>query len=68
MLDWVEQAFSLLGLNWHGKVCEESSLVARKREPYVGDHSHIRRICGWNPSTSFERMVELIVAQCGERA
>jgi len=66
VLDWVEQSFGLLGLDWREKVRENSSLVKRKREPYVGENSRILRHCGWSPSTSFERMVELMVSRCGE--
>jgi GDPmannose 4,6-dehydratase len=60
VLDWVEEAFALAGLDWRKHVREDKALAARSRPKMAGDISRIREACGWSPSTSFERMVELI--------
>lgn len=60
VLDWVEKTFELAGLDWHEHVREDASLLAGRRVPLVGDASRLREVTGWTPSTTFERMVELM--------
>lgn len=60
VLDWVEEAFALAGLDWRKHVREDIALAARERPSLIGDISRIREACGWTPSTSFGRMVALM--------
>ncbi|EFL50799.1 NAD-dependent epimerase/dehydratase [Solidesulfovibrio fructosivorans JJ]] len=55
--DWIENSFSLLGLNWRDHVWEDATLMRRKKVPLRGDISAIRNELGWMPSTTFEQMV-----------
>lgn len=52
-------AFTTLGLNWKNYVVVKKELI-RKEEPIelVGDSSRARKILGWQPKISFEKMIE----------
>lgn len=63
VMDWVEKAFALAGLDWQEHVREDAGLSVRARPAYVGDFSKIRTLCGWTPTTNFDRMIELMFEQ-----
>ncbi|MBN1853108.1 MAG: GDP-mannose 4,6-dehydratase [Pirellulales bacterium] len=60
--DWVERAFSHVGLDWHDHVLFDESLV---RQPDIntlcGDTSRARRELGWIPAMSFDELVMMMV-------
>jgi GDPmannose 4,6-dehydratase len=60
--DLVECAFSYLGLDWQDHVRVDPALV-RPPEPVqlVGDPAKARRRLGWEPRTSFEQLIRLMV-------
>jgi GDPmannose 4,6-dehydratase len=59
----VEIAFARAGLDWREYVHIDESLVRGKAELHnlVGDPSKARQKLGWEPSLSFEQLVELLV-------
>jgi len=60
--EFVEVAFSHLGLDWHRYVEVNSTLVQKKsRNTLFGDNSKIRSLTGWKPTKSFEEIVEHMV-------
>jgi GDPmannose 4,6-dehydratase len=60
--EFVEIAFSTLGLNWHQHVSEKSGLVAKPQShSLIGDTRKLRELTGWKPSLSFIEMVETLV-------
>ena len=61
VLDWIRLAFEKVGLNWEQYVREDSSLLKRKKAILVGDGSKLFRYTGWEPKTSFEEMVSLMM-------
>jgi GDPmannose 4,6-dehydratase len=64
--EFVEIAFSSLGLDWRKYVTEQRSIALQRREGLVGDSSKLRRLTGWTPTLDFERMVRLLAAQAEE--
>jgi GDPmannose 4,6-dehydratase len=60
--DWLDIAFSHVGLNWREYV-KFDQRFARAADPVslVGDASRARREIGWNPSVTFEEMVRMMV-------
>lgn len=59
--DWIRLSFENVGLNWEQYVREDSSLLKRKKAILVGDSSKLFRYTGWEPKTSFEEMVSLMM-------
>jgi GDPmannose 4,6-dehydratase len=59
----VEIAFARAGLDWREYVHIDESLVRGKAELHnlVGDPAKARQQLGWEPSLSFEQLVELLV-------
>jgi len=57
VLDWVEEAFALAGLDWRKHVREDTTLGKRRRAPLIGNPARIRDTCGWRPETGFADMV-----------
>ncbi len=68
VLDWVEEAFALAGLDWRRHVHEDASLGRRRRAPLVGDAARIRDACGWRPTTGFADMVRRMYEAAGNAA
>lgn len=60
--EWVELAFSHVGLNWQEHVQIDPELV-RPAEKFVrrGDASKARQVLGWQPLVGFEELVKLMV-------
>jgi GDPmannose 4,6-dehydratase len=59
--DFARLAFSRLGLDWRDYVVEDKKIITRKTGRLVGDNSKIKRVLGWQPQTSFARMVDNIL-------
>jgi GDPmannose 4,6-dehydratase len=60
--EFAEKAFEVVGLRWEDYVHTDDKLY-RPAEIHElrGDASKARRVLGWEPSTSFERIVEIMV-------
>jgi GDPmannose 4,6-dehydratase len=60
--DWLEVAFTHVGLDWRQYVRTESRLL-RKADPVrlVGNPALARETLGWSPRTSFDEMVRVMV-------
>jgi GDPmannose 4,6-dehydratase len=60
--EFVEIAFSQLGLDWKNHVRVDESLIARKANALlVGDSSKLRERTRWTPKTSFEDMISNMI-------
>jgi len=59
--DMIEIAARYLDLDWRRVVVENPALLKRVSLPLSGDPSRLRERTGWIPSTSFRRMVEILV-------
>lgn len=55
--DFVDCAFSTLGLDWPLYVKENNFSIQRTRGKLVGDYSKLRDNTGWVPSVSFKQMI-----------
>jgi len=60
--EFVEIAFGRLGLDWRMHVGEQASVIRRKRRTIIGDASKLRAATGWQPSVTFEGMVDRLLA------
>lgn len=60
---FVEAAFSAVGVPWAQHVSEDRSLITvpPAERPLVGDYSRLREAAGWRPRTSFADMVRNMV-------
>lgn len=60
--EFVDGAFSYVDLNWQDYVEIDESLM-RPAEIYDlrGDYSKAKRVLGWEPKTSFEELVQIMV-------
>lgn len=67
VLDFVEKSFSYLGLDWR-KYTRVDERYYRPTEQFElrGDYSRANRELGWEPTVSFDELVEMMVA--GEMA
>jgi GDPmannose 4,6-dehydratase len=61
--DFAAAAFGAVGLDWSRYVEEDPSLLKKQTATLVGDASKLRRLTGWGPSLTFERMVERLVRE-----
>lgn len=59
--DFVSLAFSLLGLDFRKYVTSDSNVLSRNNSSRIGDASLLRRQTGWEPKTSFEDMVAIMI-------
>jgi GDPmannose 4,6-dehydratase len=60
--EFVESAFSHLGLDWHDYVKVDPKLL-RPAEVHhlLGDHGKAERVLGWKPEVRFEQLVKMMV-------
>lgn len=66
---FAEAAFAAVGLDWQDHVIHEPGLTRDEPgAPLIGNPARAREQLGWRPGTSFERMVEIMVAADLERA
>lgn len=61
VLDFVETAFGYLGLDWRLYVEEDQHIVRKHNFCRVGNPAHLKKVTGWKPSVSFNRMVKLLL-------
>lgn len=59
--EFVDIAFSSLGLDWRNHVREDASLLTSASPTRVGNSGLLRRRTGWRPTLSFEQMVRKLV-------
>ena len=67
---FVEAAFSAVGLAWEQHVVEDSSILkgVRRATPLLGDATRLRDATGWRPSLDFAEMVRrMVVAELKTR-
>ena len=61
--DFCERAFGAAGLDYKNHVVEDERFVRPAEvDLLVGDAAKARQVLGWQPETSFERLVERMVA------
>jgi GDPmannose 4,6-dehydratase len=61
--EFVEIAYSAVGLDWRNYVSEKRGIIKRITRPLIGDSSKLRNLTGWEPSVTFEEMVKTLVAE-----
>ncbi len=62
MRELCELAFSYLGLNWEDHVVVDPELIRPADvDLLVGDASKARRVLGWQPTVSFEELIQMMV-------
>ncbi len=60
--DCVELAFDRVGLDWRRHVeIDESLKRPAEVDSLVGDAAKAKRVLGWEPRTSFEELIALMV-------
>lgn len=60
--DLCEAAFSFLGLDWKQYVVINPEWVRpTETGPLVGDYSKIKKTLGWQPTTEFRQLIEMMV-------
>ena len=59
--EFVEIAFSRLGLDWRKHVVEDRSLLTRPSVVRVGDATRLRERTGWRPTVTFAEMIEILL-------
>lgn len=61
--DWVAAAFATAGLDWRDHVVQQPGLRRPNEvDLLVGDASWAARDLGWRPRTTFDRLVQIMVA------
>lgn len=60
--DLVETTFSMLNMNYQEFVKQDSRFMRPQELPYLkGDATKIRKVLGWQPSITFETMIEEMI-------
>jgi GDPmannose 4,6-dehydratase len=59
--EFASLAFSLLGLDYRVHVISDSDVLSRNSSLRLGDASLLRQQTGWEPKTSFENMVAIMI-------
>jgi GDPmannose 4,6-dehydratase len=59
--EFVDIAFSQLGLDWRKHVVEDRGLLARPSVVRVGDATRLRERTGWRPTVTFAEMIAILV-------
>ncbi len=60
--DLCQAAFACVGLNWEDHVVVDERFVRKSEvDMLVGDASKARRELGWEPTVSFEQLIEMMV-------
>jgi GDPmannose 4,6-dehydratase len=58
---FVETAFSLVGLDWKPHVEVAPGSIAKRHGNFVGNAARLRAATGWKPSVSFAELVRILV-------
>ena len=62
MREFVEQAFSYIGLNWEEYVrTDQKYFRPTETEDLAADSSKIKKIVGWKPKIRFKELVKIMV-------
>jgi GDPmannose 4,6-dehydratase len=62
--DFAREAFGAVGLKSEEYVHQQPDTAFGKNNPYIGDNSKIKRMCGWEPTKAFASLVkEMVDAQ-----
>ena len=62
ILDFVQEAFQLLDLDWKKFVFENPALLTReKRSALIGNTQKLRKWTDWKPETSFSELVKMMI-------
>ena len=62
--DFVRTAFDVLGMNWSNYVEENPGLIKKPQSRnLVGNAEKLRKATGWEPTLTFEQMVERLVRE-----
>lgn len=62
MEEFVDQVFKYLGLNWKDYVVIDDKLKRPAEVDYLqGDYSKAKRILGYEPKTTFKKLIEIMV-------
>jgi len=61
--DFVQAAFNEVGLNANDFVMSDPNYERISRVPYIGDSQRLKQTCGWEPKTSFSRIVHEMVTE-----
>jgi GDPmannose 4,6-dehydratase len=60
--EFVEEAFSLLGLDWRKHVeIDQRYIRPTEVDLLLGDYSKARKVLGWKPKVSFKELVRIMV-------
>ncbi len=63
VLDFIENSFNQVGLNWKDFIQIEKSVVKRKRNVLVGNTKKIMEQTGWKPSVNFTEMIRILIEE-----
>lgn len=61
--EFVEVAFSKLGMDYKVYLKEDKSLLKRKKRAFFGDNRKIVSKLGWKPTVTFSEMIEMLVEE-----
>jgi len=66
--DFVKEAFEYLDLDWKDYVEENPQLITKaKTNPLCGNPSKLKRKTGWQPTLSFDKLIQLMIRQAQEK-
>ena len=66
--EFAERAFAIAGLNWEEHIKVDTKLLRPLDVGFLqGDYSKAKRVLGWEPKTSFDELVEIMVKADLER-
>jgi GDPmannose 4,6-dehydratase len=70
VLEFVEKAFALVGLDWHDFVVINPEFIRPVDPPVLlGDSKKINDQLGWAPTMSFDDLVRaMVIGDCGEKS
>ena len=61
--EFAQAAFNTVGLHAKDYLTLDPSIKKTSQVPYVGDNKRLKQICGWQPRTSFEHLVNDMVME-----
>jgi GDPmannose 4,6-dehydratase len=67
VLEFVQEAFGALGLDWSEHVEEDRSVIRRGPVSLAGDASKLHQETGWRPTTTFPQIVRKLVESENQR-
>jgi GDPmannose 4,6-dehydratase len=61
VLEFVEAAFEIVGIDWQKHVIEDPTLLTRQPVTRIGNAARLRERTGWKPTVTFQEMVKILV-------